>query len=665
MKKLFTYIITLLLISCTSVEEKELFKVLDFAGANRDELEKVLEHYKKDSLKLKATCFLIKNMPGHAGYDSVSINNWQPIYDQLTVISEKYNWERSGLWARETRAFGENIRTTISPLSMQQDISTIKADWLIKEIDLAFNAWQENKYTKDISFEDFCSTILPYRFQNGVCLDDARQIFYKRHQGYFNDSTKTIQEMVDSLSYQYSFLQYNYNAAASVPIYSAATFEYIKRGLCEQMTWYNCLLFSALGVAVAIDFVPEWGNRNEAHSWNTIIINGESHPFEPFYDNDRWKYKRIYNNECFDLVWGKFRLPKVYRHTYEFYIEGPIADQKISSYDIPALFKNPRIKDVSSQYFKTADVSLEITEDIPDKTNYCYLCVYSFEGWIPVQWGKIGRNKQVTFKDMGHDIAYLPAFYKNGTIIPAAPLFILKQDGSVEKLECANTKTDITIRTPKPYLYKNLIADNKKPLIGGLFIGSNDPGSAESQYESLFTLTDSMDMWTNDIKISCKEPYRYIRFLPPSDTISLCEVVFKERQNGQLIEIPNVKVSANVKGFKDDETLDMLTDHLSATGFKGVFRKKKERQQGIIFDLGKPCKLEQISYIPYKKNEVADSLDFELYYWDNEWKSAGAIKGNNNFITFKQIPQNTIYKVIAPKIQERIFTYSNGIINWF
>ena len=96
-----------------------------------------------------------------------------------------------------------------------------------------------------------------------------------------------------------------------MPIYYAATFEYVKRGSCDDKAWYNCLQLSALGMATAIDFVPEWGNRSGGHSWNCVIVNGETHPFEPFWDADRWKYKRIYNNEGFDLLWGRFRLPKV------------------------------------------------------------------------------------------------------------------------------------------------------------------------------------------------------------------------------------------------------------------------------------------------------------------------------------------------------------------
>ena len=134
-------------------------------------------------------------------------------------------------------------------------------------------------------------------------------------------SSRTIRwtsgEVTDSLHRMYSDLMHNNWAAASMPIYNAASFEQVKRGSCDDKAWYNCLMMSALGMGVAIDFVPEWGNRAGGHSWNSLVVGGETYPFEPFWDDDRWKYKRIYNNECFDLLWGKFRLPKVYRRTFE------------------------------------------------------------------------------------------------------------------------------------------------------------------------------------------------------------------------------------------------------------------------------------------------------------------------------------------------------------
>ena len=41
----------------------ELEQALKLSGENRNALEAVLDHYKHDSLKYRAACFLIKNMP--------------------------------------------------------------------------------------------------------------------------------------------------------------------------------------------------------------------------------------------------------------------------------------------------------------------------------------------------------------------------------------------------------------------------------------------------------------------------------------------------------------------------------------------------------------------------------------------------------------------------
>lgn len=43
----------------------ELEQALKLSGENRNALEAVLAHYKHDSLKYRAACFLIKNMPYH------------------------------------------------------------------------------------------------------------------------------------------------------------------------------------------------------------------------------------------------------------------------------------------------------------------------------------------------------------------------------------------------------------------------------------------------------------------------------------------------------------------------------------------------------------------------------------------------------------------------
>ena len=74
-------------------------------------------------------------------------------------------------------------------------------------------------------------------------------------------------------------------------------------------------------------------------------------------------------------------------------------------------------------------------------TKYVYLCVFNVEGWIPVQFGEIVDGK-VLFRNMGRNIVYLPAYYKRGNLLPAAPPLLLKEDGSIQVLDGMGVRED-------------------------------------------------------------------------------------------------------------------------------------------------------------------------------------------------------------------------------
>ena len=660
-------ILTFFLTACTSPNDKRLEQALQFARDNRNELEKVLKHYKNDTLKLKAAQFLIMNMPGHTGYDPAIIPVLQPVYKKHVAISEKYDWKRPDGWRKEVNELWneERMKIDLYKYSNKQDIQTIKADRLIKEIDLVFKAWKENTYTKDAPFDEFCKYILPYRFSDKFCFDNNREFFYDQHHGIFNDTSKDFKEITDSLHFIYSDIMNSVGYAASMPICDIASYKLIKRGTCDIQTQFNAHLMSALGMAVTIDFVPTWGNRTEGHSWNTLIVDGKAYPFEPFWDNERWKYDKLYNNKSFDLRAGKFRLPKVFRKSFEYYLDGPMSDKGENNNNIPGLFKNPWIRDVSSEYFQTSDITVDISETIPDKTGYCYLCVYNAQNmtWNPVQWGKINKKK-ATFKGMGRDIVYLPAFFRNDAIIPAAPAFILDKDGNYKQLKHnRNEKENITVNTTTPLSTRFI-----KTLAGAHLIGCNNSGN-EERLDTLYTLTDSIDVSYNYITPHTSKKYRKIRLALPQNTIAISEITFYERHDNQLKEIPNVKVTANIK--KDSiKELHKIVDGLFGTGFLGSFDCKDKKDRDILFDLGKEIEVSAISIIPKSGIQVNNNENFTLYYWDNEWKPEKTGKGDQECITFHNIPSDALYLIKSTKpvdsyYAERIFTYKKGRIYWW
>ena len=187
MKQTTVYILLLLLTACQSKDRLDM--ALEYAGDNRAELEKVLEHYRGDEMKYRAARFLIENMVGHTGHDSTDVRKFQPFYDRHVAISKKYNWERPAEWQQEIDSIWKKSgQSLFFPKSRCANHAGRPVD---TGDDRSFKAWQENAYTRNAPFEDFCRYILPYRYAEGVCIDNSRDVFYQRHAHLFSDAGRT------------------------------------------------------------------------------------------------------------------------------------------------------------------------------------------------------------------------------------------------------------------------------------------------------------------------------------------------------------------------------------------------------------------------------------------------------------------------------------------
>jgi len=133
------------------------------AGKNQTELKAVIRHYSKhpaDSLKKKAAVFLIENMDGHFSYKS---SEWTKYNNQLDSIYKLELPKNEMIQAYNALAYDYEYRFT--DFIEESDLKNIKADYLIRNIDSAFLAWQK-PYAKSVNFDSFCEYILPYRIGN-------------------------------------------------------------------------------------------------------------------------------------------------------------------------------------------------------------------------------------------------------------------------------------------------------------------------------------------------------------------------------------------------------------------------------------------------------------------------------------------------------------------
>ena len=121
-------------------QTKELDRVLKLAGSNRPELEEVIDHYSqniKDSLKLKAATFLISNMDVHFSYKSKIWDVFQMEMDTLFKHEDR-TAELEQELERLYEKYGINLH---AGLSYNSDLQMISSDFLIYNIDMAFENW--------------------------------------------------------------------------------------------------------------------------------------------------------------------------------------------------------------------------------------------------------------------------------------------------------------------------------------------------------------------------------------------------------------------------------------------------------------------------------------------------------------------------------------------
>ena len=132
---------------------------LDMAGDNRKELEKVLQHFKDDTdpLTYKAARFLIENMPYHYSFEGKYMERYDSVYLEMAKYPAQ---KRDSVLAQLA---GE---LDLSDARIIPDIQSVDAEYLIKVINEACDAWNgsawRDQYTEDVFFD----YVLPYRLAN-------------------------------------------------------------------------------------------------------------------------------------------------------------------------------------------------------------------------------------------------------------------------------------------------------------------------------------------------------------------------------------------------------------------------------------------------------------------------------------------------------------------
>ena len=633
MKSLFiialNIFVVVFLMTCNSSNSKRLEQALLFAGDNRGELEKVLTHYKNNPEKLEAARFLICNMPRWYGYEGWQLDSIKPVLIQKNkgeIVPKEVieKWQRVSFYS----------------LPKVYDAKVITADYLIENIDLAFDVWKRYPWNRSLGFDDFCELILPYRIGDEP-LSSWRKLYHDHYTAILDSAYQgnDVIEACKAVDKELKRVHYRWDTDLNIPHQRADFLFYYRVGFCREACDVTLYAMRACGIPVACEHFVYSPEYQHPHFWTTL--RDTTGKFIQFGFNE-FEASRI--NPGSD---GRKR-GKVYRYCFgvqEEPFSGITKDEKV-----PALFRNRFIKDVTANYYGENKVSIPVQSGSEE---YVYLGVFSPGGWIPVDMTHSNKGN-ATFRNLEPNIIYQPLISDGQNHRPAGYPFIYMREGiSVLKPDTSHLKKAVIKRKMSLCSgYKNF---PHRGIIGSRIEASlnRDFSNADLLYQFNDTLRTNYCELTPPNK---NKKYRYIRFLsPPDNILELAEfTVFENSTHGESIKLNRIGdypwPSSKLDNITDGDILSYFY-----TGDTSCF---------VAYDLGKVTPIRKIVFSPRNDdNYIWPGDEYELFYQDgiNGWKSLGIQTATRRELEYR-VPDNALLwlRNRTKGREEQVFIYKEG-----
>ena len=625
--------LTWLIAAC--VEFTPLDRVLEQAGPHRAELESVLTHYQNEPLKRKAAEFLIVNMPGKYTLDGPFLTHYYEALDSIQALPYIYS--------EDMRTFYDSIYEfpQWKTLVKRYDLQTIKADYLIAHIDAAFEAWQ-SPWAKDLSFEEFCEYLLPYRMGNER-LEPWMQDFRAKYQPIVDSlGTTSLDSIYMAISNR--FIGFRCFTPPYVPDCRPSSLERIRIGSCYSYGSLGIYIFRSLGIPIVRESTPNWSNHAMGHEWTTIKVNGKNYPILLGDRDSLGQHMKRF----------VYRPSKIYRNYYGQY-QPLIADET----DVPPLFRDSRVKDITAEYIRTEDIELVDVFSLNDSPQkYAYLAVFNHQTWNPVAYGK-RKGEGYCFEDVSLNAVYLPVYYyKNEYHQAYYPIKVDSSGSWIPLIPDTLHRRSVTLRRKfmdvSPRKWANAMA-------GGCFVFGKDLHFTHSDTLWVDTLYDyAFQTRTLEGVYRCM---KYIPSIHAEGNIAEIEVYNKE---GKRIE-GNIMGNYQPIYLGSMESMQRAFDGNALT-YSSAGPEQTDAWLGL--DFGKPVKLGKLVYLPRSDdNFIREGELYELFYWDGGWRSLGQQIGSRElqYLTYENVPDHALLLLRdwTKGKEERIFTYEDGKQVWW
>lgn len=665
-KLIFISLLTIIVsfYSCSEIrKESHIPSLLDIAlqqaKNNRPELEKVLSYYRlhpADSLKYRAACFLIENMPYYTYYKGGRLEQYLTFYSLL----------------RETRGTNITPRAVVDSvyymygsfhldsLQSYKDIETVDSAYLCNNIEWAFKVWYEQPWGKNVSFTDFCEYILPYRIADET-LSDWREDIYHKYNHLLDsfrisdivdkdDPAVAARCLLDSLRKRSKF--FTTTVPPELPHVGPEVAQN-RTGSCRELSDYVVYVCRALGIPCAIDFMPIHGDGNDGHQWVSFSGRYGDLYYQEFLD----ALKEVRNSK----IYGSSKI-KVYRNTFSLNCDMKEEMQKLDSVVVP-FFKSPHVIDVTDLYAKSYKKELKIPSKLIYKgkphSRIAYLCASSRMSWEPVAWTEFdGQN--LVFSNIQRGPVMRVATYEQGHLRFWTDPFEVTISNEFHFFTPLDSVQDVTLFSKYPLQSEEKFQNR---MLGGTFEVSNDP--AFQQKEIIHMIGRKPERLQTVVYLNSVKPYRYIRYVGPEEAhCNVAEITFYAVNDtiplkGRAMGTPGCYQKDGSHEYPNvfDGNTETSFDCLAASsGWAGL-------------DLGSPKRIGRIVYTPRNyDNYIRPGDEYELFccIGRDKWDSFGVQISKADTLVYKDVPVNALLllKNYSRGTQERIFAYENGKQVW-
>lgn len=424
MKSFYTilcFTVGIVMTGCDSTLRSAL-QVADASG--NPAMRQVIEHYKGDPEKMKAAVFLIRNMPGHE-------TRTFDLTDTAGTVSD-YSLYRPEVTSGNYRSLLDSLRLQVR-LRTVPDTAVMTAEYLIRNIDQAFDSWKNNPWSQNYSEDLFLEYILPYRVgQEG--LSDWRSFFIERYRPMIDtlSEPKSIAKVAALVIADIrEWYRYDDGVLQLKPMPTPEEAFRYRKSECYSMAHMFVLGLRAMGIAAVPDIIPVWGTSRGGHA-------------EAAYFDE-------YGNPVTLMTGNNLaaRPVKVYRVHFSNQL-GKAVPEGLS----------PFWEDVTGQYTLTGDIRIPVDAAAfdEDEQTDVGLAVYGARSWrLGIRTDSISTRLDLTtgttetlchFQNIGRSILYLPVVVRNHRPHPIGDPFTLDFKGNITYMKPNTThRTTLQLTT--------------------------------------------------------------------------------------------------------------------------------------------------------------------------------------------------------------------------